>query len=129
MDLITVHGHGVPEHGLPTVVSFVRHTLDRGSFPRTWKCRASELDRNIESSVRNLLGMRDGATRRSDLWVLDVFESTLERVNGYPVQGLSVTPSRRTTLGERILAAYLRRDEDAILELAAAVDALEEEGG
>lgn len=127
-DLVSTYGHGDVDRGVATVAQFVENTLVQEQFKRSWSSTSVELSKNIESSIKNILGLRPGATRSAHTWVLDIFEATADRVSGrqrFPAVAKSRAVARAASLGERILAAYIRRDEDVILELAEAADALE----
>lgn len=147
LDAISIVGLGNQQYGIEQFAKRAVDVADRHSM-RSWKQDSpttTPADLAV-SSLRNLLGFRQNATLKSHHWVLDIFEETLNEVfHGAPsrtkpvadpmvdalneidevgVQSIAPAPSGKP-LAQRLLEAYLGRDDDTLLELVAEVEALE----
>lgn len=137
-DAIQLMGIGDEDYGIRM---FAKRCVSYGEAHklRTWTDRTRSAEYVGTGSIRNLIGARQGATLRCDHWVLDLFEGVLGEMYHSPKRVRSVPdpmddlladePSGVQTfaveapavqdkpLSEALLEAYLRRDDDAFLDL------------
>lgn len=146
-DACTLIGYGDNEYGLSQFARLAE-TVARIHGLRFFKADSESKTATdlAVGSLKNLLFLGPGASGRSDHWVLDVWESTLDTIfhgvpprsgNGNgdepsPEVGVhafaappppSPSPPTRQDFAYRLLEAYLARDDDAMLAL---VDRLEQ---
>lgn len=139
-DAVHMIGYGSVDEGLRRFARRAEATSEREKL-RFFKGDTIDPIDSAVSSLRNLLGMRDAATGRSEHWVLDLWEAVLSEIyHGLPARptpdpavdqveaaevGVQVFAETRS-LPMRLLDAYTSRDDEAIMALALELEGKDE---